>query len=79
MELTAEMLEARRLELEQQKSSVLADLHAIDGALQQLSWSLEQLEKDEDLVGPVVEGSRGFDFSGMEKEVGPEEPASDSS
>ena len=56
MELTAEMLEARRLELEQQKSSVLADLHAIDGALQQLTWTLEQLEK----------------------EVGPEEPASES-
>lgn len=47
MELTAEMLEARRLELEQQKSSVLADLHAIDGALQQLAWSLEQLEKED--------------------------------
>ena len=46
MELTAEMLEARRLELEQQKSSVLADLHAIDGALQQVSWTIEQLEKE---------------------------------
>ena len=46
MELTAEMLEARRLELEQQKSSVLADLHAIDGALQLVAWSIEQLEKE---------------------------------
>ena len=51
MELTAEMLEARRLELEQQKSGALADLHAIDGALQQVNWSFEQLDRIEEGAG----------------------------
>ena len=46
MELTAEMLDARRLELEQQRAATLADFHALDGAIQQIAWSLEQLEKE---------------------------------
>ena len=48
MKLTRKMLKARRLELEQQKSGALADLHAIDGALQQVTWSFEQLDRIEE-------------------------------
>jgi len=52
MKLTRKMLKARRLELEQQKSGALADLHAIDGALQQVNWSFEQLDRIEEEVIP---------------------------
>lgn len=47
MKLTRALLKARRLDLEQQKSGVLADLHALDGALQQVDWSLAKLKEDE--------------------------------
>lgn len=48
MELTRDLLEARRLDLEQQKNSCMADLHALDGALQQVAWSLAKLDELDD-------------------------------
>lgn len=41
MELTRDLLEARRAQL-------LADYHALQGALQQVDWSLDKLDEAPD-------------------------------
>jgi hypothetical protein len=48
MNITKEMLEER-------KATLLADYHAISGALQQVDWTLEMLEQEEAEEAEVVE------------------------
>ncbi len=47
MELTRELLTERRTELEEQRLQTIANLNAVDGAIQQVDWSLEQLDIEE--------------------------------
>lgn len=41
MKITREMLEERRAQL-------LADLNAVNGAIQQVDWTLEKLDEEEE-------------------------------
>jgi hypothetical protein len=47
MELTKEMLLERKTQMTADYEHTTADMHAISGALQQIDWDLEQLEKED--------------------------------
>ena len=47
MQLTADILRERKTFLETDRAKMVRDLDAIDGALQQVQWTIEQLEAEE--------------------------------
>ena len=50
MALNREMLEERKASLEAQATQFQADLNAIDGAIQQIRWDLEQMDATDEVA-----------------------------
>ena len=48
--LTREKLEERKASLEAQAQQLQADLNAIDGAIQQCTWDIEQLDATDEVA-----------------------------
>ena len=48
--MTQESIEGRISQLQEQKQSLIADLNAVDGAIQDCQYWLKQLEADNDAI-----------------------------